>query len=272
MRYARYVHGTEFSAPHPNMKNITSSSALLILGLSFGSVAPLGAATLVYDLTAGGTQTVGGAIFATTSQQTTGTGVIEPFLRLQADGNETGLNSNENGSNVLGATKAGSDWTKDITLGQLGTTVIGGTSYYTFLLDINQTNANPLLSLDTFRLYTRTTSITDGNPDTLAAVSAGATVAYDMDANDAVTFLLNYDLNAGSGSGDLFVYVPVFGAPSNYLYLYTQFGNAGGSYQSNDGFEEWATTKSSGRVPDGGSTLALLGLGLAGVALFRRKY
>lgn len=253
------------------MKNILSSSALLLVGLSLGSLSQLSAATFTYDLTAGGTQTVGGAIFATTTQQTTGTGVIEPFLRLQANGSETGLNSNENGANILADTKAGSDWTKDITLGQLGTTVIGATSYYTFLLDINQTNNNPLLSLDTFQLYTRPTSITDGNQDTLLAVQTGGTLRYNMDATDSVTFLLNYDLNAGSGSGDLFVYVPVFGAPSDFLYLYTQFGNFGETYQSNDGFEEWATTKSQGRVPDGGSTAALLGIGLVALGLIRRK-
>src|SRR4051812_38039006 len=44
-------------------------------------------------LTVPPTQTEQGAVLSSTSFQTAGTGVIDPFLRVQANGSETGFNS-----------------------------------------------------------------------------------------------------------------------------------------------------------------------------------
>src|SRR5262245_47861171 len=106
------------------------------------------------DLTTAGSSgsldgSVGGvANFVWVDQQTTGTGVIEPFVRLQNNGTQEGYNS----SGDLGATypdvKAGT-WTHDLQLGSVP--VVNG--YYQFLLDINQTSANPLLSLESVKIY-----------------------------------------------------------------------------------------------------------------------
>jgi hypothetical protein len=256
-----------------------STAALLAFAISSS------ASALTIDLTSGGSQNIGGAVFTTTENQSTGTGIINPFLRLQGNGNETGLNSNEPNAKLLDATKAGI-WTHDITLADLGTTTFNSTNYYVFLLDVNETNSanGKLISLDTFQLYTRTSSITDGSADTLAAVQSGGNLRYNMDANASTEVLLNYELNNGSGSGDLFVYVPtsLFAADtdSSFLYLYTQFGFKGVigekpntiDYRSDAGFEEWATTKSRAQlVPDGGATVALLGFGLAVIGLIARR-
>jgi hypothetical protein len=254
------------------------SSAALALSLS--------ARADTFDLTTPKTETIGGAIFTTNNAQSTGTGVINPFLRLQANGSESGINSDEGQNKLFADTKA-SLHTHDITLGELGTKMIENTNYFVFLLDVNETNnsAGHLISLDTFQLYTRSTSITDGAADTLAAVQAGGNLRYNMDTPGNNEVLLDYSLNNGSGSGDLFVYVPtsLFSADSSssFLYLYTQLGYKGVigdkpntiDYRSDAGFEEWATSKdkSSTSVPDSGSSVALLGLGLAIVGVISRR-
>lgn len=259
----------------PRIRALSSKTRFRTVALAAGIALCAGnvfAVTL--DLTAAGSDgSINGALFTTNDAQSTGTGVINPFLRLQANGNETGLNSDSSVANLLEDTKAGS-WTHDIMLGDIGTTQINMVNYYIFLLDINQTGSNPELSLDTFDLYTRATSITDGTADSLADVQAGGTLRYSMDSGADSNVLLNYLLNPGSGGGDLWVFVPVsfFAGASltDYLYLYTQFGFTEG-YESNDGFEEWATISSSAPpVPDGGLTVMLVGLGLVGVGAARR--
>jgi hypothetical protein len=265
--------------------NLSSFSRIAATSALTLALSALSARATTIDLTGGGKEVIGGAIFTTNDNQSTGTGVINPFLRLQANGNEAGINSNEGQAKLFDDTKAGI-WTHDIKLADLGTKLIDGSNYFVFLLDVNENNsaAGHLISLDTFQLYTRTTSITDGVADTLAAVQAGGNLRFNMDTPGNNEVLLDYSLNNGSGSGDLFVYVPtsLFSADSSnsFLYLYTQFGYKGVigerpntiDYRSDAGFEEWATSKSkSTGVPDGGSSVALLGLGLAVVGLVSRR-
>jgi hypothetical protein len=228
------------------------------------------------NLTGGGSGTLNSTFFTTTDVGSTGTGVISPFLRVQANGEASGYNASTN--SVMPDVKTGT-WTHDIQLSAIPIVVnptgAAAGSYYEFLLDINQTNANPQLSLDTVQLYTRSTVIDPAN--TLALLTGSSTLRYNLDSNAANYVLLNYDLNAGSGSGDLFMYVPTsyFAAASgsDYLYFYTQFGLQGGNYAENDGFEEWAVrTAAAPSVPDGGATALLLGGALLGLAAVRRRF
>ena len=59
-------------------------------------------------------------------------------------------------------------------------------------------------------------------------------------------------------------------AATDYIYFYTLFGRP---HNANAGFEEWSLREAGPTtiVPDGGSTLALVGLAIAGLGLARRK-
>ena len=121
---------------------------------------------------------------------------------------------------------------------------LGGTNYFQVLLDINQTGANPLLSLDQLKVYRQAT----GNISTLGG--------------------LTNQIYSLSGAGDMFAYIPVTGA-GDYFYLYSQFGsiNAG-----NDGFEKWGTVGVSQPIPEPETyALMMARLGVMGFVARRRK-
>ena len=247
-----------------NFKTLTA------VGLTAASLGVAQATTL--DLTPGGSGSVNGALFTTTDNQSTGTGVIQSFVRVQDNGVADGYNATARP--VMPDVNTSPTFTHDIQLSAIPTVTIAGTQYKEFLLDINQQAQDPLLSLDKIQIYTRATALTTAN--TLAALTAAPSVLrYDLDAGSDSKLLLNYILNSGSGSGDLFAYIPLSafnGAlGSDFLYLYSSFGDTGGVYAENDGFEEWAVRTPTTSVPDGGATVALLGVGLLGLGAMRRK-
>ena len=206
---------------------------------------------------AGDSGFVNGAFFQQVADQSTGTGVIEPFLRLQANGTEQGFNTSVN--NVLD-NKDGI-WTHSLLVSDVPVVNLGGTNYFQVLLDINQAGANPLLSLDQLKVYRQAT----GNISTLAGLT---NQIYNLDGAGDAFIRLNYDLNPGSGAGDMFAYIPVTGA-GDYFYLYSQFGSINAS---NDGFEEWATVGISQPIPEPETyALMMAGLGVMGAVARRRK-
>lgn len=254
-----------------------------------------GATTL--DLTATGNSGIlNGAFYQQVSPQPTGTGFIDSFLRIQASGNEQGYNTDASPPPL--DDKAGV-YTHSITLSSLDTFTVSGSgftptsgntdgttagpgTYYRFLLDINQNSGgnNNLLSLNSVQIFTGAGLANFSG--TLADLQNNATLRYNMDATGNNSVSMDYALNSGSGSGDMYLYVSTSlfaGAlPTDNLVLYSQFGDPPGAYGSNDGFEEWAASTTSPGVPLGvpePSTIALalsglVGAGFAGLRRLRR--
>jgi hypothetical protein len=218
--------------------------------------------------TTGGSATINGALFTTMDIQPTGTGNIQPFLRIQAAGTEQGYNTDA--GPVLD--DKNDSWTKSITLNGLKIVPVptgpqAGQPSIAFLLDLNQSGSEYLIDMTEFQIYVgslanENTAVPVG-PDGL--LSGLGTPAYDMDKLADSTVRLDYRLNNGSGSGDMWAYVPLSKlqpiALTDNLLLYSEFTNV-----ANDGFEEWAV-----RVPAPAAVLLVaLAWGAAGLKL--RKF
>jgi hypothetical protein len=243
-------------------------------------------ATVLDLTTAGASGVIGSAFFVQIPEHPTGAGQIDPFLRVQANGVEEGVNSD--GPYTMDE-KSGA-WTRKILVSDFGVTDLNGTPSIRFLLDIGQDGSSPLLSLDRLKIYVSSTA----TYNTLGQLHDHATKLYDLDAGSGDNWImLNAALNPGNGKGDMYAYLPysLFAAHSGkYLYLYSKFGDQNGpesaspfggpefcddiSYSSNDGPEEWARVDANGtppgEVPEP-TTLLLLGGGLLGGAMARRR-
>jgi len=180
----------------------------------------------------------------------TGTGVFEPFLRIQHKGTEEGYNTD---GTPQFDTKKGK-WTHSIKLDTIQT--IKGC--LEFLLDINESQgrSSRYLSLDGLKIFLADSP----NLDNYAA--GLGTLIFDL--GDNWVKMDNTIFGPGSGTGDMRVLIPVNPQWSSdkYLYLYSELGK----HNSSDaGFEEWSV-RTSDAVPEP-ATFALLGLG----ALLLRK-
>jgi len=231
-------------------------------------------------------QTVGPVTFATTDQQPTGTGVIQSFVRI-GDPKDLVQGYNTDGGTPLN--DKGGPWTHSVRLDSLAVQS-GGT--FRFLLDINQTGSNTNYNLNEMQLWVSTnpnltnyssvfdSTHTDGTANT--GFGASATKVYDLDAGGDVSLVLNYSLNSGSGSGDMYAVVPTslfsaYNPTQYYVYLFSAFGQPN---NNNDGFEEWAAlTGDNNPIPFGAPepsalALAFSGLvasGFAGLRRYRRR-
>ena len=232
------------------------------------------------NLTAGGSGTINGALFETNQVQPTGSGVIHSFVRISSANQTIVQGYNTDGRPLQFDENNSPTFTRALPKADLQIVTKGGVEYYAFLLDINQQDSNPLLSLNELE-------ISLGDAPNLLGYSANAsgggtqfgthsTLVYDMDAGSGgdMRVDLNYTLNSGSGSGDLWVFVKkgLFGGNKTWVYLYSKFGDPNGN---NDGYEEWAAvvgpnTPSGVPLPAsvwGGMTL----LGAIGFAKFRAR-
>jgi|RhiMethySRZTD1v2_1073278.scaffolds.fasta_scaffold164841_2 hypothetical protein len=257
--------------------------------------APASADTYI-DLQSAGLSGNDGAVFFIQGDngKSAGTGVFPAFNRIQANNNEEGYSTSPN---ILDNTN---DDTHNFAIQKklLGvftcpagsTTCAPGAQYYEFHLDINEAGGgNEWLSLDDVRLFWST-------QDNLATepFPSPATQVYNM--TDTLHILMNFQVESGSGKDDMTMLIPVAllaGAGQNdFIYLYSSFGAitnctgqgstagddakcvAGADYTSSDGFEEWNFLAGPGViiVPDGGSTLGLLGLGMLTLGYVRRRF
>jgi len=210
----------------------------------------------VVDLINGDSGTIsnqyGSAVFEFTQPQSTGTGLIQPFLRVQNDPSEQGYNT----SGGTPFNDMAGPWTHDLTFADLVTTevTLNGQLYFKLMLDIDEPGgAKSLISLDQLQFYTSATGSL-----TTTDLSQLGTLRYSFSAGDQV--LMDAARNNGSGSGDMFAYIPVSAfsgtAMSDFVYMYCLFGHS--DQESNGGFEEWTLVVNP--IPEASTFFPLIGL------------
>jgi len=202
----------------------------------------------------------------------TGTGNIDSFVRIQANGNEQGYNTDFRPLQY--DEQSSPTFTRSLLLSTVPTVNIGGTLFREFILDINQQGADPLLTLNRIIVSLRPSGNSAGATATdgvafgaAAGLFTDDTLVYDSGL--ANTIEMNFNLNAGSGKGDMFLYIPnsAFTGPNTFVYLYSEFGF--GPNDTNDGFEEWAV-QTAAPIPEPSTVFVLCGFIAAG-ALARRR-
>lgn len=244
-----------------------------------------------------GTSTNTGTIYSQTIERPTGTGVFDPFLRIQDAPTEQGYNADyKNAPEAPFDEKVGT-WTHSLQFGDLSLVDIGGTKYYEFLLDLDEPNSTGKwgISLENVQLF-------NSGSSKLAApfstdLSTLGTKLYDMDSGSHdVTVFLDGSLTSGNGQMDMSMFIPESylssADGSDYLTFYSKFGHVyidpceglhgtaanackeqnptPDSWETDGSFEEWAVRSTPSEVPVPG-TLGLLGMGVAALGMIRRK-
>ena len=253
----------------------------LILGMAASTVQ----ATVV-DLTTNNSGTISDGTntvtFVFDKLQPSGSGVLDPFVRIQNDGTEQGYNTTQGNAAAYPFDEKHGSFTHDVLFSSLQ--LIDG--FYNFVLDIAEGGNAPesLLSLDGLRFYAATT----GGQDTTVLGDLGD-LLWDMDGDE--NSYVKLDGNPGNGVSDMLMKVPeiVFAGVNSgttpYFILWSQFGLQQGAAAdglvpgsgSANSFEEWAhlTVEDGGgppqeEVPEPG-VLLLMGAGLLGLGLARRR-
>jgi hypothetical protein len=258
-----------------------AACAVFALLVMLTSTAPPAAASGCDLYASSSSCTFGAATFYATNPQPTGTGVIDSFLRIQANGTEQGFNTGARPLEAGIEDKVDPNFTRNLPLSAVP--IVDG--HRRFFLDINEEGApwGEKLTLDQLKIFVSNTPNLNDYSAAGGGTMTGATKIYDLDTLVADNWVnLSYNLfKGGSGKGDMVVSISDAGFTGQYLYLYSQFGCAPSikgscgsgttmKYASGGGFEEWWTLAPvSASVPEP-ATLLLVAPVLAGMRRFRR--
>jgi hypothetical protein len=239
------------------------------------------------DLTlANSSGTINGADYRQGLVQPAGSGNIQSFVRLGRTGTEQGYNTDARGgpgSSYADSAQMGTDTTASfdhsLPLNQVPIITVNGQAVLDFVLDINQQNSSPFLSLDEIQLSVSTSNTlgSTGPPSSNYYTADGtyggnATLVYDQNPGGGRSnwVALNAGPSSGAGGADMFLDVPLSDLPASafssgfqgqlplnpndYIYLFSAFGGQGTNgpgnnahptgpvdYTTNGGFEQWAT-------------------------------
>jgi hypothetical protein len=234
------------------------------------------AASIVIDLTtAGSSGTINGAIYEQIDAQSTGTGTIHSFLQQSPQGSGTTSHAyNTTVNNVLD-NKSSDNFNHSIILSNVPVVLRDNTPYRQFLLDVNENsgNDNEFVSFDEVQVFVGGTANSSVSTFTSGILDHDGTLVYRMDAGGDSWVALNYSLNSGSGSGDMYLYIPDASfaafAPTDVVTLYSEFGLQGedppgftGDFGIAAGFEEWAVLTENAIPEPSSAVVALLGIAM----------
>ena len=218
-----------------------------------------------------------GTIYKQTLDKPTGTGVFQPFLRLDAKPGEEGYNADYGNASQPRYDEKVGNWTHSLQFEDLTLVDIGGTNYYEFLLDLDEPNAENKkdtkwhISLENVQIF-NSGKLSDPFPLLTEGTLTDANRIYNMDSAGDDTVFLNGALTSGNGQMDMsmFILASAFSGVGgkDYLTFYSKFGQS--EWETEGSFEEWGVRSSPSEVPVPG-TLGLLGVGIAALGMTRRK-
>ena len=191
-----------------------------------------------------------GSLFLSgTDLPATGSGLIDPFVRLQAKDTEQGYNTDARPYDANNNADTTATFDHSIQLADIPVVDVGGVLYREFRLDLNETNSagkTNLISLDALKIFSSAAGNLTGLNTTAEKVgtttafrSGPSNLLYNLDGAGDITVELT-DWSTGSGHGDYAVLIPESAfdsvADTQFIYLYSAFGKSNGT---NGGFEEW---------------------------------
>ena len=187
-------------------------------------------------------------IGSSAANESSGTGIFDPFVRLQADPTEQGFNTD---AAVTLDAKSGK-WTHAIKVSAIPVVDCdgpggGSATCWELFVDINENNTAKRVSLNDVEIWFTDSATLSPYPFTDNGTTT--TKEYDFSGDIRIN-----DVNQGSGRGDLRYLVPTAGhtwTADTYFVLYSQWGTTSGTagnfgtggYTSDGGFEEWKVRK-----------------------------
>jgi hypothetical protein len=192
------------------------------------------------------TDVVNGAIITnTTLAISTGTGVFDPFLAIQASPSEEGFNTDSG----LPLDDTHDSFTHSILLSTIPTVTVNGVEYLEFRVDLNESNSDPddLIMLQQLRIFQEATGTqveADWNGTDFGNGDPVYTLGVDQNG-DPNQVLLSAEWDSGSGKGDYVFLIPKskfdFQSPDQYVVVYMQMGSDSRQdpEASDSGFDEF---------------------------------